>query len=137
VSTHKDLSPTNSDLNTENSVVKVAMLSMTFQNWGKSCILCEIVLPDSVIHDRQPSPSQWSPLSTQNIDFGYTSESCELSPLALPGSLPVPTIRGDTSKRETFLLANHGDSAQDSVDSTLLGLRHSAEYFIVLNSQGL
>lgn len=78
----------------------------------------------------KPSPSQWSPLSAQNIDLGY-SESCESSPPALPGSLPVPTIWGDTSKHETFLLAKNGDGApstlQDSDDSTLHGLGHTAE----------
>ena len=83
------------------------------------------------------SQSQWSPLATQNIDLGYTSESRESSPPVVPGGLPVPTIRGDT-KRETSLPADDGDTPQDLADScTLSGLGHTAEYFVVPAIQGL
>jgi hypothetical protein len=69
------------------------------------------------------SPSQWSSLSAQNIDFGHTSESRDDSTSSLPGSLPVPMIRGETSNRETSLSANHGGNVpftqQDLADSPL------------------
>jgi hypothetical protein len=84
------------------------------------------------------SPSQWSPLSAQNFDLGYTSESRGSSPQAVPGSLP--TILGDTSKHETSL-ADDGDSAlstpQELGDRILGGLGQAAEYFVVLATQGL
>jgi hypothetical protein len=58
VSTQKDLSPTNSLSfpNTDVANVKVAMLSTTFQNWSRLCILCGIVRLDSVTHDRHCVP---------------------------------------------------------------------------------
>ena len=48
--TQKDSHPTNSlsGPNTTMTSVKVAMLSVTFQNWSKLCIQCGVVLPDSV-----------------------------------------------------------------------------------------
>ena len=90
--------------------------------------------------------SQWSPLAGQNIDLGNTSESGGSSQPAVSGSLPVQTIRGDTSKREASLLAGHGDSApstsQDLTDSALRVRRvgqpgQAAGYFVVLATQGL
>ncbi len=39
----------------------------------------------------------------QNIDLSCASELC------VPGSFPVPTIRGHTSALETSLPADHGD----------------------------
>ena len=98
-----------------------------------------IVLADSVMTDIGPQ-SQWSPLAPQNIDLCYTIESHGSSPPLIPGSLPVVTIREDTSKRETSLPADQGDSVpstpQDSADSTLHGLGHAAEY-VVPSIQGL
>jgi hypothetical protein len=57
-STQDGLSATNSQSgpNTDTATVKVAMLPMTFQNWSKLFILCGIVLPDSVTHDRHCVP---------------------------------------------------------------------------------
>ena len=86
--------------------------------------------------------SQWSPLGAQNIDLGYTSESRGSSPPAIPGSLPVATIRGNTSKCETSLQENYGDGVpstpQDLADSlSLRGLGHATEYFVVHSIQGL
>jgi hypothetical protein len=85
----------------------------------------------SLATDIEPQ-SQRSPLAAQIIDLGYASESRGSSPPAVPGSFPVPTIR---VQRETSLLADDGDSApstpQDLGDSTLRGLGHAAEYFVV------
>jgi hypothetical protein len=38
------------------------------------------------------SPSLWSPISAPSIDLGHTSESRGTPQLAMPGSLPAPTI---------------------------------------------
>ena len=88
------------------------------------------------------SQSQRSPLAGQNIDLG-SSDPRGLSLSAVPGSLPVPTIRGDIRKRKTSPLADHGDSAlstsQDLADITLHGLGDGTDskYFVVLAIQGL
>ena len=84
--TPKDVSPTNGGPNTDVSVVKVAMVSMTLQNWSRQCILCQTILPDSVtVTD---IGTQMPPLCAQNFDLGYTNESRSSSSLAVPGSLP-------------------------------------------------
>lgn len=116
------------------------MLSKTFQDWSRLCILCQIVLPTlSPMTDTASSP-QWSSHSEQNIDLGYTNEPHGSSPPAVPGSLPKPLIRGDACKRETSLQEDHSDSApsapQDLAD-TIHGLGHAAEYVIALATQGL
>ena len=84
----------------------------------------------SLITDTETS-SQWSPLTAQNVDLGYTSESRGSSPPPVTESLPLPTIQGDPSKRETSQIADDGDSApstqRDSADSTLVGLGHTTE----------
>ena len=134
--TPKDVSPTNGGPNTDVSVVKVAMVSMTLQNWSRQCILRQTIFPDSVtVTD---IGTQMPPLCAQNFDLGYTSESRSSSPLAVPGSLPARTTRGNTSKRETSLLVGFDDShgapstSQNLGDGTLRGLRDAAEYFVVL-----
>lgn len=75
--------------------------------------------------------SQWSHLTAQNVDLGYTNESRGSSPPPVPGSLPLPTIQGDPSERETSQIADDGNSApptqQDLTDSTLRGLGHTTE----------
>jgi hypothetical protein len=80
--------------------------------------------------------SQWSPLAARDFDLGSTSESRGSSLSAVPGGFPVPTVRGDTSERKTSLVADNDDGApskpQDLADSTLGGLGHPAEYFVVL-----
>ncbi|KAF8486129.1 hypothetical protein DFH94DRAFT_170169 [Russula ochroleuca] len=97
-----DLSPTDSGPNTDTSVVKVATLSITSQKWNT------------------PTPTRSSPLPLQNFDPGHASGSGDVSISSLPGSLPVPTIQGDTSKRETSLPADHGDSARPFPPISLL-----------------
>jgi hypothetical protein len=72
---------------------------------------------------------QGSPLA-QNIDLSCASE------MHIPGSFPVPTIRGHTSALETSLPADHGDG----VPSTPLDLsrfKHATEYFFALAIQRL
>jgi len=49
-------SATHSSPNTDTSVVKVAMLSMKSQNWGRLCIPYEIALYDLVVYDRHWPP---------------------------------------------------------------------------------
>lgn len=77
-----------------------------------------------------PSPSQWSPLSTQTNDLGYTSESKDASTSSLPGSLPVPMIRGESTNRETSL-ENHSDNVpftrQDLADSVFCRVWQATE----------
>jgi hypothetical protein len=85
--------------------------------------------------------SQRSPLVGQNIDLGYARESRRSYPPPVPGSLPVPTIRGDASIRETFQLADPDDRApstpQDLADNILHELWHATEYSVVLVLQEL
>jgi hypothetical protein len=50
------VSATDSGPSTDTSVVKVAMLSMKSQNWGRLCILYGIVLCDLVAYDRHWVP---------------------------------------------------------------------------------
>ena len=75
------------------------------------------------------SQSEWLPHACQNIDLGDGGELCGSSPPPIPGSLPVPTIWGDTNKRENFLIADHSDSApsmlQELADSTLRRVGHA------------
>ena len=61
--------------------------------------------------------SQGSPLA-QNIDLSCTSES------RVPGSFPVPTIRGQTSALETSLPADRGDGVP-STPQDLSGFKHA------------
>ena len=135
VFTPKDVFPTNGGPNTDVSVVKVAMVSMTLQNWSRQCILCQTIFPDSVtVTD---IGTQMPPLCAQNFDLGCTNESRSSSPLAVPGSLPAQTTRGNTSKRETSLVDfddSHGapSTSQNLDDATLRGLWNAAEYFAVL-----
>jgi hypothetical protein len=86
--------------------------------------------------DNEPQP-----LAGQNVDLGYASESRGSSPAGVQGNSPVPTIRGDINKRETSLLADDDESApstpQDSADSTLRGIGHDTEYFVLLATQRL
>ncbi|KAH9989451.1 hypothetical protein BJV77DRAFT_684089 [Russula vinacea] len=72
-----DLSQSDDGPSTDTSVVKVAMLSMTLQNW-----------------DTASSP-QWSPLSAQNIDLDDASDSGDVPTSSLLGRSPVPPIQGD------------------------------------------
>ena len=85
--------------------------------------------------------SQRLPHAGQNIDLDHAGESCGSSPPPLPGSLPVPTIRGDTSERENVLLENCTDSApstlQDLADNTIRRVGHVAEYFVAFAIQEL
>ena len=50
------MSATDSDSNADTSVVKVAMLSMKSQNWGRLWILYKIVLCNLVASDRHWAP---------------------------------------------------------------------------------
>ena len=140
-STPKDVSPTNGGPNSNASVVKVAMVSMTLQNWSRQCILGETIFSNSVT--MTDIGTQMAPLCAQNFDLGYTSESHSSSPLAVPGSLPAQTTRGNTSKHETSLLVDLDDShgapstSQDLGDGTLRGFWNAAEYFVVLAIEGL
>jgi hypothetical protein len=70
--------------------------------------------------------SQGSPL-TQNIDLSCASE------LRVPGSFPVPTIRGHT-RAETSLPSDHGDA---STLQDLSRFKHATEYFVALAIQRL
>lgn len=85
--------------------------------------------------------SQQSPLAGQNVDFGYARESRPSYPPPVPGSLPVPTIRGDIRIRETFQLADPDDRArstpQEFADNILHELWHTTEYSVVLVIQVL
>jgi hypothetical protein len=85
------------------------------------------------VTDNEPQP-----LVGQNVDLGYASESRGSSPAGVQGNLSAPTILGDIIKRETFLLADDDESApstpQDSADSTLRGIGHATEYFVLLYS---
>ncbi|KAF8486452.1 hypothetical protein DFH94DRAFT_184524 [Russula ochroleuca] len=94
------------------AIVKVAILSTTFQNWYTA------------------SPSRRSHLTAQNTDFGHTGELRGTPPPAVPGSFPVPTIRGHTNNHNVSLLTEHGDSAsttlQDLGDSAPLDGGHDA-----------
>lgn len=77
----------------------------------------------------------------QNIDFSHPSESGDASTGSLPGSLPVPTIRGDASKSENSLLtddrSNSPTTHQDLADGALRRVGHAAEYFVILTTHGL
>jgi hypothetical protein len=73
------------------------------------------------------SQCQGSPL-VQDIDLSCASE------LRVPGSFPVPTIRGPTSAFKASLPTDHGDT----VNSTLPDFsrfKHATEYFIALAIQ--
>ena len=100
--------------------------------------LCRLTL--SLMTDIGPL-SQQLPDADQNIDLGHAGESRGTSPPPIPGSLPVPTIRGDTSKCEIFLLADCTDSApstlEDLADNTLRRVGHVAEYFVAFAIQEL
>ena len=125
-STH-EVSVTDSSPDTDTSVVKVAMLSMKSQNWGKLCIPYGIVLCDDRLMTDIGSQFQGSPLA-QSIDLSYASE------LHVPGSFPVPTIRGPTSALKSSLPADHGDSLS-STPQDLSRLKHATEYFLALAIQ--
>ncbi len=81
-------------------------------------------------------PSQWSPRAAQNIVTDFSCELSEWSPPTLPGSLPVPTNRGNTSERESSLPADDGDSALFTPQD-LVADGHATEYFIILSPRGL
>jgi hypothetical protein len=87
------------------------------------------------------SPSRRSHLTAQNTDFGHTGELRGTPPPAVPGSFPVPTIRGHTNNHNVSLLTEHGDSAsttlQDLGDSAPLDGGHDAVYFVFLTARGL
>ena len=91
----------------------------------------------SLMTDIEPR-AQWLPFAT---DIGYSSESRGSSPLAVPGSLPIPTILRDTGGCDTSRVADHSDSApstpQDLPDSSLRGLGRAAGCFVFLIMQGL
>ena len=55
VSIHKDTSSTDSlsGLKTDMAIVKVAMLSITFQNWSRLLYAVRVDLSNSVPHDRR------------------------------------------------------------------------------------
>ena len=94
------------------------------------CVVLSCLTP-SLVTDAV-SPSQWSLLATQNIDLDCTSESQGTSPPAVPGCLPMPTIREDTNGHKVSLITEHGDSAfttlRDLGDSAPLNRGHNAEY---------
>jgi hypothetical protein len=91
--TQKDLPPSNgsSGPNIDVASVKVAMVSVTFQNWSKLYILCGIVLPTLSLVTDTASPSQWSTLASENTDLDHTNESL-VTPPTVPGNLTVPTV---------------------------------------------
>lgn len=139
-STQKGLPPLNSPSgpNNDMTVVKVAMLSMTSQNWSRLYIPCGILSRLTV----SPITETASPtLAVHNVDLGYTSESRGTPPLAAPGSLrvQVSTIRGDTNNHDVSLVTEHGDSApttlQDLGDSAPLDRGYDDKYFVFLSSQ--
>jgi hypothetical protein len=70
---------------------------------------------------------QGSPLA-QNIDLSCAGE------LRVPGSFPVPTIRGHTSALETSLPADHGDGVL-STPQGLSRFKRATEYFVALAIQ--
>jgi hypothetical protein len=123
------VSATDSGPNTDASVVKIAMLSMKSQNWGELClpygsVLCDLVV--CVVTDIG-SQCQGSPL-VQDIDPSCASE------FRVPGSFPVPTIRGRTSVFKPFLPTDHGDTANSTLpDSSRF--KHATGYFIALAIQ--
>ena len=82
---------------------------------------------------------QLPPLAAQSIDFGHTSEYRGTPPPAVPGSLPVPTMRGGTNNHDVSLLEEHGDSIsttlQDLGDYAPLDGGHDAEYLVFLTTQ--
>ncbi len=80
------------------------------------------------VTDIGPQP-QGSPL-TQNIDLSCARE------LRVPGSFPVPTIRGHTSALETSLPTDHGDGVISTLQD-LSRFKHATEYFIALAIQRL
>ena len=66
---------------------------------------------------------QRPPLAAQSIDLGHTSKYQGTSPPAVSGSLPVPTMIGE-SNNHYFLLEGHDDSVSES--ATLRDLGDSA-----------
>jgi hypothetical protein len=72
---------------------------------------------------------QGSPVA-QNIDLSCASE------LHVPGSFPVPTIRGHTSALKASLPADHNDSVP-STPQDLSRLKHATEHFVALAIQQL
>jgi hypothetical protein len=62
-----------------------------------------------------------------------------LLPPAVSGGLPVSIIQGDINEHQASLLADHGapSTPQASADSTLHGLGHATEYYVVLAIQEL
>ena len=70
-------------------------------------------------------PQSQGSLPALNIDLSCASES------RVPGSFPVPTIRGHTSALETSLPADHGDGVL-STPQGLSRFKHATEYFDAL-----
>jgi hypothetical protein len=70
--------------------------------------MCGIVLPDFSLVTDTAFPSQWTTLVVQNTDLGHTSNSRGTHPPTVPGSLSVPTIRGNTNNHKTPTPRNAG-----------------------------
>jgi hypothetical protein len=68
-------------------------------------------------------PQCQGPSVAHNIDLSCTTE------LRVPGSFPVPTIRGHTSTLETSLPADH-DDAVPSTPQDLSRFKRATEYFV-------
>ena len=78
--------------------------------------------------DIRPGPQCQGPSLAQDIDFSCASE------LRVPGSFPVPTIRGHTSAPKTSQSADHGDGVL-STPQDLSRFKHATEYFIAFAIQ--
>jgi hypothetical protein len=79
-------------------------------------------------------PSRWSPLAGRNTLTDLSCELSERSPPTLPESLLVPTNRGNTSERESSLLADDGDSPLFTPQDLVVD-GHATEYFIILSPE--